>query len=400
MKTKYLVLNFALSGLFFAGCNTAADELSVGGDIEITETLPQGTFAKNVTNLRATDAWEHGITIEWDEVEDDNLAGYWIEWKSTATGATYSATIKGEPYLDIVSLYNDTYKITVKCVSKDLLYSTGVSINATPVVDKTAPGAVTNLQVETFETLMVLTWKNPNDTDNDFEKLHLNVKNASGNVVHDDIVLSTDVNSYMVVNLTPSTSYTFSLTTEDYVGNVSAPVSVTETTLKSIDPNLYDEVPLNKQATPWTIADFSTEEASGEGATGRAADAIDYSADPDNEAGTFWHSRWTSGGSSLPQYITFDVGKTILPKTLTSWKRKGNGTGPREVKIEGSTDKTKFYDFGTFEITATSDEGQKMTLKNVREVRYIRFTVLKAGATGTGGYAMVRNIEMTVWVPK
>ncbi|MDL2222627.1 DUF3472 domain-containing protein [Bacteroidales bacterium OttesenSCG-928-M11] len=57
--------------------------------------------------------------------------------------------------------------------------------------------------------------------------------------------------------------------------------------------------------TKWTVVSFSSEETSGESnGNGRAVKIID------GDESTYWHSRWTSGGSAYPHYFIIDINDT------------------------------------------------------------------------------------------
>lgn len=162
-----------------------------------------------------------------------------------------------------------------------------------------------------------------------------------------------------------------------YIGNKNS----TSVQFKTLSEILLD----NSQ---WSIADCSTEETSGEGATGRAKDAID------NNDATFWHSQWTGAGSKLPQWIVIDMKQEVIPTTLISFKRNNNSNGPTSVKIKGSLDRNEWFDFGTFTLTATNNDGQFCNLKNSKKSRYIKYTVLSS----PNNYAMVRGIKIRALV--
>lgn len=72
----------------------------------------------------------------------------------------------------------------------------------------------------------------------------------------------------------------------------------------------------------YAIAGFSTEETTGEGASnGRAEDAID------GDLSTYWHTAWSSGTSSLPAYVTIDLGKSYDVDGLSYTPRQSNQNG-------------------------------------------------------------------------
>jgi hypothetical protein len=387
MKIKYSLFSCLLSAVCLFACNTDEDTFATGGDIDITEKLPEGTFDREIKNLHVTSLL-HGITIEWTAPDDLNsLNFYWVEWKGITSGSVFSKSVKkGVNELEITRLNNEEYQITVQCVSSMFLYSEGVSMNGSPIFDTTAPQAISGLSVQPYETSAVLEWTNPDDPD--FEDIKIEVWDIQSGAIFVTMLIPADKSDYTVGNLAKTHEYRISISAMDYLGNTSEPVSADTKTVS------YRESMLGK--TPaWEIVSFSTEETSeatseGDGTTGRAADAID------SDENTFWHSQWTNGGSSLPQHIVFDVHQEVLPKRLVCYKRKNNSNGPETVKIEGSVDGTVWYDFGTFEIDGKSDDGQECMLTGTRNVRYFKYTVLKSG----NGYAMVRNIDLLILTPR
>lgn len=362
--------------ILMTSCNTDEDTSATGKDVDITETLPEGIFAAEVSNISLSPGLRE-IQLSWNAPTNKDLSSYLISWKGTISDkAEYSQIVtKSETSFVIDHLYNEQYTVTVKCVSTGLLYSTGVTSSATPVLDNTPPGKVSDLKAEPLAVAAQLTWINPSDPD--LELLTLVVIDVATN----EEILSVDLppytTTYQLVGLEEKSQYKVQLTTIDYIGNSS---SASEILLKTLS-----EVKLSK---PWEIVGFSAEEAVGEGSTGRAKDAID------NDDATYWHSPWTGGGSSLPQWIVFDVGQEVIPTVLISYKRNNNNNGPTSVKIEGSKDQTTWYDFGTFALAKDNNQGQNCNLKNPEKVRYIKYTVLAS----PNGYAMVRNIEMRALV--
>ncbi|MFD2036952.1 discoidin domain-containing protein [Belliella marina] len=67
----------------------------------------------------------------------------------------------------------------------------------------------------------------------------------------------------------------------------------------------------------WTILDFSSEETSGEGSTGRISDVID------GKPETYWHSRWTSNASDYPHHFTIDMSQIQAVNGLSITQRNG-----------------------------------------------------------------------------
>ncbi|MEI6864904.1 discoidin domain-containing protein [Flavicella sp.] len=73
------------------------------------------------------------------------------------------------------------------------------------------------------------------------------------------------------------------------------------------------------------IVDFSTEEAGGEDpVNGYGTAGID------GDPGTFWHSNWSSTGSSYPHHLTIDLGSE---KSIASFEIFRRVTGVNKSKI-------------------------------------------------------------------
>lgn len=380
MKKKHITWTLLLAAVALVGCNEDEVSSASGGDIEITEKLPTGTFTAEVTGL-STIPDVHYLLVMWTEPADAGVDHYLVEWKGRGVDNNlYSETVKaGTGYLLLERLYNEQYDVTVKCGSKDYLYSTGVATSGAPITDNTPPGLVEDVELEPLAVSAAVTWSNP--TDDDLEKIRLTVFDITNDVELLSLSLPSYTESYQVVNLTDLTEYRVSISTEDYLGNASTLVDKTMKTLT--------ERQLDKSVTPWTVADFSAEETVGEGANGRAAQAID------TDDATYWHSPWYVSSSVLPQWIVIDLHQEVIPTVLISYRRN-NSSGPTSVKIEGclDLDADDWLDFGTFSLVATVNDGQNCNLINPKRVRYVKYTVLAS----PNGYAMVRNINIRALV--
>jgi hypothetical protein len=379
MKKRHITWTLLLAAATLVGCNEDDATAASGGDIEITEKLPEGTLATEVTNLAIVPA-EHYLLVTWTEPAD--VDHYRVEWKGRGVDKNlYSETVKaGTAYLLLERLYNEAYDVTVKCGSDDYLYSTGVATTGTPLADNTPPGLVQDVEVEPLAVSAALSWSNPSD--DDLEKICLTVFDITNDAEIISLSLPPYTENYQLVNLADLTEYRISISTEDYLGNASALVDKTMKTLT--------EKQLDKAVTPWEVVDFSQEETLGEGANGRAAQAIDG-----NDA-TYWHSPWYVSSSVLPQWIVIDLHQEVIPTVLISYKRNNNNNGPTSVKIEGclDLDQPNWFDFGTFSLAANVNDGQNCNLINPKRVRYVRYTVLSS----PNGYAMVRNINIRALV--
>lgn len=165
-----------------------------------------------------------------------------------------------------------------------------------------------------------------------------------------------------------------SIASSDYAIN---PNLKTTYFLISTQPNLADYPDFSRSN--WEIADFSSEEAAGEGPdNGKAIFLLD------NNINTFWHSQWQGANPGPPHYITVDMGETKEMHGFISTARQTDGNGkPNEVQISVSTDNLNWTDAGTYTL-ASKKEPQKVFLKKFLQARYFKFTILSAyGSTNT-----------------
>lgn len=144
-----------------------------------------------------------------------------------------------------------------------------------------------------------------------------------------------------------------------------------------IDVNIFEVQEVDKSG--WTVAEFSSEEASGEGPdNGQAKHAID-----DNSE-TFWHSEWLASEPDYPHYITINlnIDQTIKGFTFLPRRNKYNGR-PKEITIEISTDGTTFEKLGDF-ILNDSTAKQLIELITPVTAQYYKLTVTSGYDDGSG----------------
>lgn len=132
----------------------------------------------------------------------------------------------------------------------------------------------------------------------------------------------------------------------------------------------------NFDRTNWQVIDFSSQEATGEGANnGRAIFAID------GDVNTYWHSRWTgTNPPAPPHYITIDMGAVTVMHGLSFVGRQSTANGkPNEVNVQISTDNVTWVNAGTFNLlNNTSLQKQFLPLGFNKKARYFKVTVNSA----------------------
>ena len=154
----------------------------------------------------------------------------------------------------------------------------------------------------------------------------------------------------------------------------------------NIDINSIDIQEVDKSA--WTVAEFSSEEASGEGAdNGHAKHAID----DDDE--TFWHTRWNSGQPPYPHSITINLNtdQTIKGFTFLPRDNKYNGR-PKEITIEVSTDGTTFENLGDFTL-GDSTIKQVIELNTPLTTNYFKITITNGHNNGSGEVVFFTHVS-------
>jgi hypothetical protein len=118
----------------------------------------------------------------------------------------------------------------------------------------------------------------------------------------------------------------------------------------------------------WSIVDFSTEEAGGEGPVNGYANAA-----IDGDLGTFWHSQWTGSGSSFPHHFTIDLGAEQNIAAFEIFRRSGR-TGAAEVhEFWVSTDNVNFTKVATLEAVLNTNDGFMVNTTSVTTARYVKY---------------------------
>lgn len=136
-------------------------------------------------------------------------------------------------------------------------------------------------------------------------------------------------------------------------------------------PDLADYPDFDRSA--WSIIDFSSQEANGEGPdNGRAIFTID------NNSATYWHTQWQGGSPGPPHYITVDMGAVKTLHGLSFLDRQSDNNGkPQSVTVETSTDNVNWEPGGSFTLQNTKDL-QKQFLSGFRNARYFRVNILSS----------------------
>lgn len=128
----------------------------------------------------------------------------------------------------------------------------------------------------------------------------------------------------------------------------------------------------------WSIVDFSTEEAGGEGPVNGYANAV-----IDGDVGTFWHSNWSSTGSTYPHHFTIDLGEEKNVAGFEIFRRQGR-TGSAEVhEFWVSNDNVTFTKVATLNAVLDSDNGFMANADSVTSARYVKYVATEGPNTFT-----------------
>ncbi|RFS26313.1 DUF1735 domain-containing protein [Chitinophaga silvatica] len=148
-------------------------------------------------------------------------------------------------------------------------------------------------------------------------------------------------------------------------GEINKALSVTFFKI-TIQPEMYDR-------TNWTIAGFSSEEASGEGPkNGKAIFVLD------NDPSSFWHTQWLGASPGPPHYLIIDMGETKTIHGLALTPRQSDNSGkPEELALETSMDNVTWQQAGEFTMTNSKDEQLKV-MNSYNQARYFKVIIKKS----------------------
>lgn len=118
----------------------------------------------------------------------------------------------------------------------------------------------------------------------------------------------------------------------------------------------------------WSIVDFSTEEAGGEGLVNGYTTAV-----IDGDVGTFWHSQWSGDGSSYPHHFTIDLGSEKSITGFEIFRRSGNNGGATVHEFWVSNDNVSFTLAATLNAALDSNDGFSVNTDEIMVGRYVKY---------------------------
>ncbi|MFB9270979.1 MULTISPECIES: DUF4998 domain-containing protein [Flavobacteriaceae] len=144
----------------------------------------------------------------------------------------------------------------------------------------------------------------------------------------------------------------------------------------------------------WSIIDFSTEEAGGEGpVNGYASAAID------GDLGTFWHSNWSSTGSSYPHYFTIDMGAEKSIAGFEIFSRSGYTGGATVHEFWVSSDNVNFTKVATLNAALDPTAGSLVNADTNTKGRYVKYLAVEGpnNFTYLGEINVIERLDNSDW---
>ena len=278
--------------------------------------------------ISTTNVYSAQVTLAWDPNTEPDLAGHKIYSGSTSgnydsnidignrTSYTIPNVTEGQTYYFVVTAY-DTF-------SNESGYSAEVAYTV-PILDLTAPSTPTSLQAATISTSQInLSWNASSD----------NIGVTGYRIYRDSTQIATTSNTtYQDTGLSPSTTYSYTVSAYDAAGNVSGQSSASVATTLTLSGN--NPPVLN------TIANIIVNE-------GATVTLNPTATDPDEDTLTFSYTGWmisssyttdyndsgiytvtvtvSDGSLSDSQVVTIIVNDTtLIAKNITTGDMDGNG---------------------------------------------------------------------------
>ncbi len=201
----------------------------------ISNSSPSGTINHDLTQTSLSMQTDEDATCKYSTSSNtsyNSMKSTFLVTGNTSHSTPITELSSGSSYqyyikcLDVYNNQNSVdYEISfaiAKIPSNPNPGNVGGGGGTTPVsTDATPPAQVTNLVASIIETEVLFTWKNP--TDGDYSKTKILRKENSYSTSHLDgtVIYSDNKNSFTDKDLTPGTTYYYSLYTYDDSGNYS-----------------------------------------------------------------------------------------------------------------------------------------------------------------------------------
>ena len=172
------------------------------------------------------------------------------------------------------------------------------------------------------------------------------------------------------------------ISVEKLLSRVDEAIAREDSTLKAaaeLQASKYDK-------TGWEVVSFSSQETSGEGTNGRAAQIID------GNTSTYWHSAWQSGNASFPHTFVVDMKQSQPVNGFEFTLSGGNTRYQKGIEVYGSKNNvtwTKVYENNN----CPSVANYYLSMDSTATMRYFKL-VIKTTQTGQV-HTRINEIEVT-----
>ncbi len=332
--------------LFFSmlafSCKENGNDTGPSSEIDIT---PPGV----VTDVVATPSYGE-VLIEWTRPIDEDYGYTSVEFVRDGK----DIVVQGRDRVTIMD-FTDTeeYEFSLYAVDKKQNRAAAVTVTAAP---KEAPCILVD------PTIMV---------EPDMSAANISWSNVTEKVVLISVGY-TDVNgdAQTVERISKRPKDNISIPLEPNVTH-ALKVSVSSGSLKMPAKDFTVTPLLSIDKSTWTIAGFSSEEATGEGPdNGQAIRVLDG-----NEA-TFWHTKWSgSFKPTLPNYLIIDMQKNSLLWSVKVVQRNGGGASLNTVEILIGSDTDSFEKVGELTFPNSAGGSQETNLDPQIEGRYLKINM-------------------------
>lgn len=147
-----------------------------------------------------------------------------------------------------------------------------------------------------------------------------------------------------------------------------------------------------KDQSDWEMLSYSSQEVSGEGSNGRAAQMID------GKDNTYWHSQWSGGRGSYPYRFVIDMTKDELVKGFRILSSDSDRRWPKRIVIETSETPLEMNS-PEWESNVILDTELPGSVENLvfldapQTFRYFRFSILSGQNDGDGQHIRINEIN-------
>lgn len=142
--------------------------------------------------------------------------------------------------------------------------------------------------------------------------------------------------------------------------------------------------------TGWEVIQYSSQEASGEGANGRAAQIID------GNYNNYWHPQWQGRSATLPHTLTVDMKqpRNIGAVKLTMSQKGGNKRHAKSYEIYTSNDNTN-YTLAFKDEKSPDQDVVTAVFDSVVSARYFRLKILETYASDGGVWMQLNEVDVS-----